>query len=130
MAGNDISTKYSYYVSWSAEDKEFAVSFIELPGLSGLGATIPDAIAQLREAFSGWLELAAEHKYELPEPVQRNALAPLLIINRSHLGQHPLVTEFTVVLPKEFLPAPPSDASTSGNTSEIIEIRQSAKVRQ
>jgi len=125
MAQQPNAAKYSYFATWSAEDGEFAVVFIELPGLSGLGKTIPDAIAQLHEAFAGWSEVAAEQNYSLPEPIQKNAPVPLVVIDRSHLAKDPVVTELTSVLPKELRPGQ-TDAVTSGGDSPTIELPRAA----
>lgn len=93
--------QYSYYVRWSLEDKEFVVMFLELPELSGLGSTIPEAIDELKEALIGWLETAEEKKFDLPKPLQENAPTPLVILDRSLVGRDPILVNLQQVLPEE-----------------------------
>ena len=94
--------QYSYYVRWSLEDKEFVATFLELPELSGLGSTIPEAIDELKEALIGWLETAEEKKFDLPKPLQENAPTPLVILDRSLVGRDPILVNLQQVLPEEF----------------------------
>lgn len=93
--------QYSYYVRWSLEDKEFVATFLELPDLSGLGSTIREAIYELREALIGWIETAKEQKFDLPKPLQENAPAPLVVLDRSLLGRDPILVSLPQVLPDE-----------------------------
>jgi len=93
--------QYSYYVRWSLEDKEFVATFLELPELSGLGSTIPEAIDELKEALIGWLETAEEKKFDLPKPLQENAPTPLVILDRSLVGRDPILVNLQQVLPEE-----------------------------
>ena len=51
----ELASKYSYRVLWSPDDGEYVAVCIELPGLSGLGGTQEAAIAEARDAVSGWL---------------------------------------------------------------------------
>jgi len=60
--------RYSYHITWSPEDRQFVATFLELPGLSGLGDTIGDAIKELTDALREWLEAAQRENFELPEP--------------------------------------------------------------
>jgi predicted RNase H-like HicB family nuclease len=96
--------QYSYFISWSPEDKEFVASFVEIPELSGLGLTIVDAVKELREALIGWLETAKEKGFNLPEPVQESGAAPLVIIDRSYVGKDPVLTELPLILPEDLRP--------------------------
>lgn len=93
--------QYSYYIGWSLEDKEFVATFLELPELSGLGSTIREAIYELREALIGWIETAKEQKFDLPKPLQENAPAPLVVLDRSLLGRDPILVSLPQVLPEE-----------------------------
>ena len=93
--------QYSYYIRWSLEDKEFVATFLELPELSGLGSTIPEAIDELKEALIGWLETAEEKKFDLPKPLQENAPTPLVILDRSPVGRDPILVNLQQVLPEE-----------------------------
>jgi predicted RNase H-like HicB family nuclease len=52
----DLAAKYSYRVFWSADDGEYVAACIEIPSLSGLGATPEAAMLEAREAaVCGWL---------------------------------------------------------------------------
>ncbi|MBI4522331.1 MAG: type II toxin-antitoxin system HicB family antitoxin [Deltaproteobacteria bacterium] len=93
--------RYSYYITWSQEDKEFVASFIELPGLSGLGATIAEAIRELKEALFGWMETAQEQGFEVPEPIQKDAPYPLVVVDRTLMGKDPIVADLGNILPEE-----------------------------
>ena len=99
MVEHTNTPKYSYYIVWSPGDREFAASFLELPGLSGMAATIPEAIEQLHEALTCWLEVAREKGLELPPPIQKDASVPLVVIDRSHVRLGHLITDTSVVLP-------------------------------
>ncbi len=89
---------YSYYVFLSEKDKEFVATFIELPGLSGLGPTLADAIKELNEALMGWLEVAREKGFEIPDPIQKS---PLVAVDRSFLDAPILFAQLDAVLPSE-----------------------------
>jgi predicted RNase H-like HicB family nuclease len=116
---DDNRPQYSYFVSWSPEDREFAVSFIELPTLSGLGSTIGDAIQELHEALDGWLEIAAENNYPLPSAIQKNT--PLVVIDRSHWGvEEAVVTELASVLPSELRIGEKSDSDTTADVHTAV----------
>ena len=68
MQASSQMARYSYHITWSSEDRQFVATFLELPGLSGLGDTIGEAIKELSEALRGWLEVAQRENFELPEP--------------------------------------------------------------
>jgi len=104
MEGHHKLPQYSYYISWSPEDKEFVATFVEIPELSGLGPTLTEAVKELRDAFIGWLETAKDKGFELPKPVQEGAAAPLVIIDRSYVGKDPVLTELPLVLPEDLRP--------------------------
>jgi predicted RNase H-like HicB family nuclease len=60
--------RYSHHITWSPEDRQFVATFLELPGLSGLGDTIGEAIKELGDALRAWLEAARKENFESPEP--------------------------------------------------------------
>ncbi len=97
----DLSSKYpsySYYVFWSEKDKEFVATFIELPGLSGLGPTVADGIKELNEALMGWLEVTKEKGLGIPDPIQKS---PFVAVDRSFLDEPILFAQLDAVLPSE-----------------------------
>lgn len=116
-----LAPQYSYYIAWSPGDKEFAASFLELPGLSGMGVTIPEAIEELHEALTCWLEVAKEKGFELPPPIQKDAPVPLVIIDRSHLGQEHLITDTSSILPEGLRAKEPNrPAATALGSKEVL----------
>lgn len=50
------------------EDGTWFVRVLELPGCVSVGDTPDEAVAMIRDAMSGWLELAIEDGDEIPEP--------------------------------------------------------------
>jgi len=70
QAGSQMP-RYSYHITCSPEDRQFVATFLELPGLSGLGDTIGEAIKEINEALRGWFEAAQKEKFELPEPTMQ-----------------------------------------------------------
>lgn len=57
---------YSYRIFYDAPSGEYVAECEEIPGLSGIGATEMEALAELKEAITGWLAtLAADG---LPTP--------------------------------------------------------------
>jgi len=91
--------QYSYYIFWSDEDKGFVAAFVELPGLSGVGPTVVNAIEELNVALEAWAETAREENFEVPEPVQ--AEFPFVAIDRSFMGQYTIITDLSEVLPEK-----------------------------
>ncbi|MDP9311611.1 MAG: type II toxin-antitoxin system HicB family antitoxin [Chloroflexota bacterium] len=60
--------KYSFSVMWSDEDEEFVALCTEFPGLSGLGETPEEAIAELQVALKLAIETYEAEGWALPEP--------------------------------------------------------------
>lgn len=65
--GIDI-THYGYRVTWSAEDREFVATCLELPSLSWLAATQEDALIGLRELVRDVVDDLAASGEPVPEP--------------------------------------------------------------
>ena len=84
MKATEELPRYSYYITWSKADREFVATFIELPGLSGLGGTVVEAIRELNDALKGWLEVAEQEQFEVPEPME---YSPFIIFDQSSQGQ-------------------------------------------
>jgi predicted RNase H-like HicB family nuclease len=59
---------YSYRVFWDAASGEYVAECQEIPGLSGIGATAPEAVTELQEALAGWLEVLEEQGVPFPPP--------------------------------------------------------------
>lgn len=120
--------RYSYHITWSPEDRQFVATFLELPGLSGLGDTIAEAINELGEALRAWLEGAQMENFELPEPSMQ---ASCVIVDARFMGEDPYVTELVKVLPEEFLPE--GEVGQTGlrlakDLSKVIKIRRIGQV--
>ncbi len=113
--------RYSYHITWSREDKEFVASFIELPGLSGLGPTIADAVRELKEALSGWLDTAKDQGFEIPEPLQTGTAYPLVVVDRTLTGEDPIIASLVNILPEEI--------GTEGETGETINSQKPPRVK-
>lgn len=60
--------RYSFQVFWSAEDQEFVATCVEIPGLSGLGATEEAALGEVKTAVQVWLDYLVAHGEPLPVP--------------------------------------------------------------
>jgi len=119
---------YSYHITWSPEDRQFVATFLELPGLSGLGDTIAEAIRELGEALRAWLEAAQKENLELPEPAMQ---APCVIVDGRFMGEDPYLTELVKILPEEFLPE--GEVGQTGlrpakDVSRVIKIRRTGQV--
>jgi len=115
--------RYSYYIAWSPEDRQFVATFLELAGLSGLGDTIAEAIKELNEALRVWTETAQKENFELPEPSMQ---APCVIVDARFMGEDPYITELAKVLPGEFLPE--GEVGQTVSLSEVIKVRQAGQV--
>jgi predicted RNase H-like HicB family nuclease len=122
--------RYSYHITWSPEDRQFVATFLELPGLSGLGGTIAEAIQEINDALRAWLEAAEREKFELPEPAMQG---PCVIVDGRFMGVDPYVTELVKVLPEEFLPEGEVGQTGSRSTKDVpkvIKIRRTGQVIQ
>lgn len=62
---------YTYMFEWSEEDQEHVALCAEIPGLSGLGTTRAEAVAELEESIRGWLAHLEEEGLPIPAPHQR-----------------------------------------------------------
>lgn len=59
---------YTYRVFHDAPSGEYVAECQEIPGLSGIGDTETEALAELQEAVAGWLEEIQEQGLPLPLP--------------------------------------------------------------
>ena len=60
--------QYSVNAIWSDADEEFVATSLEFPGASGFGATWEEAVADVREAILGILEVMKEDGDPIPDP--------------------------------------------------------------
>lgn len=73
MAKN--SEKYPVEVFWSEEDEGFIAIAPDLPGCSAWGETESEALSQLREAESAWINAAKEAGNPIPKASKPAALS-------------------------------------------------------
>ncbi|MBI3757674.1 MAG: type II toxin-antitoxin system HicB family antitoxin [Deltaproteobacteria bacterium] len=59
---------YSYRIFYDAPSGEYVAECEEIPGLSGIGATDMEALAELKEAIAGWLAALAADGMPFPLP--------------------------------------------------------------
>jgi antitoxin HicB len=60
--------QYSVSVIWSDADEDFVATSLEFPGASGFGVTWEDAVADVREAILGIIEVMEEDGEPIPDP--------------------------------------------------------------
>lgn len=59
---------YSMIIQWDEDDKIFVVSVPELPGCMTHGQTYEEAARQGKEAIEGWLQVAHDLGWRIPQP--------------------------------------------------------------
>lgn len=69
----DIATRYTYRVTWSAEDEEYVATCLELPSLSWLANTQEGALRGLRELVAEAVQDMADNEEAVPEPLSSRA---------------------------------------------------------
>jgi len=60
--------KYSFNIIWSAEDEEYVATCPAFPGLSALGETEAEALAEAKVALGLFIKTCQEGGIPLPEP--------------------------------------------------------------
>ena len=71
--GNVDITRYTYRVTWSAEDGEHVATCLELPSLSWLADTQEEALRGLRELIADVVQDMASNNEPVPEPLSLRA---------------------------------------------------------
>ena len=61
-------SKYELVIWWSDADAAYLVEVPELPGCMADGATYHDAVTNVEQVISEWLETATELGRPIPEP--------------------------------------------------------------
>lgn len=64
---------YHINLSWSAEDACWIADVPDLRPCSAHGDTRAEALANIKDAIEGWLEVAEERGFPIPEPRYRPA---------------------------------------------------------
>ncbi len=62
-------TRYTYRVTWSAEDEEFVATCLELPSLSWLAGTQEDALRGLRDVVAEAVNDLQDSGEPVPDPL-------------------------------------------------------------
>jgi len=62
-------TRYTYRVTWSAEDEEYVATCLELPSLSWLADTQDEALRGMREVVAGAVDDMRGNGEPVPEPL-------------------------------------------------------------
>ena len=69
----DITTRYTYRVTWSVEDEEYVATCLELPSLSWLADTQEGALRGLRELVVEAVQDMGDNQEAVPEPLSSRA---------------------------------------------------------
>jgi len=60
--------RYEIILFWSKEDNAFVADVPELPGCMAHGDTQDEALHNVQDAMTGWIEVAQELGRSIPEP--------------------------------------------------------------
>lgn len=60
--------RYEVIIYWSDEDQTFVAEVPELPGCAADGATYKEAIANVEQVITEWIETATELGRPIPQP--------------------------------------------------------------
>ena len=63
------TARYTYRLTWSADDEEFVGTCLEMPSLSWFAATPEDALAGLRALIDEVVSDMAQSGEQVPEPL-------------------------------------------------------------
>ena len=60
--------KYERNIYWSEQDNAFIAEVPELPGCIADGKTVEEAVKNVEEEITIWMEMAREMGWEIPQP--------------------------------------------------------------
>jgi len=63
---------YQYIIFWSDDDQIFRGRVTEFPSLGAHGDTPDEALAQIKKAVQGAIELMQEKGYPVPAPIRND----------------------------------------------------------
>ena len=66
--------RYHINILWSEEDRCWIADVPDLRPCSAHGDTPTDALANVGDAMRGWLDVARDRGFEIPEPQYRPAI--------------------------------------------------------
>ncbi len=73
-ASKTIEPRYHINLFWSVEDDCWIADVPDLRPCSAHGDTPRDALDHVHDAIKGWIEVARERGYTIPEPLYRPAI--------------------------------------------------------
>ncbi len=68
-----MTAKYHIDLFWSEEDDAWVADVPDLQSCSAFGDTPAEALAEVEKAMEGWLAVAHEDGFPIPEPHYRGA---------------------------------------------------------
>jgi len=66
--------RYEIIIFWSNEDQTFIAEAPELPGCIAHGPTHQEALANVKDTMSLWIDTAAELGRDIPQPLGRRLM--------------------------------------------------------
>jgi predicted RNase H-like HicB family nuclease len=66
--------RYEIIIFWSNEDQTFIAEAPELPGCIAHGPTHQEALANVKDAMSQWIDTAVELGRDIPQPLGRRLM--------------------------------------------------------
>ena len=66
--------RYEIIIFWSNEDQTFIAEAPELPGCIAHGPTHQEALANVKDAMSLWIDTAVELGQDIPQPLGRRLM--------------------------------------------------------
>jgi predicted RNase H-like HicB family nuclease len=67
--------RYELIIYWSKADQSFVVEVPQLPGCMADGATYEEAVANVQQVITEWVETARSLGRPIPEPQRKLAYA-------------------------------------------------------
>ncbi|RJO71132.1 MAG: type II toxin-antitoxin system HicB family antitoxin [Myxococcales bacterium] len=112
----DASAKIQYYARLTPQEEGgFLVEFPDLPGCLTEGDSLEDALANAREALSGWLYVAVKEDDDIP--------APTVYKSRRY---HPVTPDLDVTIPLLILWTRKRKGLTQEQMAEALGVTQQA----
>jgi predicted RNase H-like HicB family nuclease len=75
MILNRMKIKYELIIFWSDDDKCFVAKVPELRGCTAHSDTYNEALSQVQEVATDWLNIASEKGWTIPQPKGRLVFA-------------------------------------------------------
>lgn len=69
-----MEQRYHINLFWSASDGCWIADVPDLRACSAFGDTPEEALSEVKDAMAGWLEVARERGFPIPEPRYRPAI--------------------------------------------------------